>query len=855
MEKIIKIILWVFIAGFISIFGILSIQGAYAQESLSQGQKKEVQTMIDHSGANTEDFVNNLNTLLRFLYLIVWPLLFLSGLAVDNTLVYGSLFHFDAILLQVWSIMKDMANFSLFFIALYFIVKWMWENKISEIQSVVKKMLVAGILIQMSWWLMWAIIDISTVSILGLWGLPAWWVDTMVDKSSTVMQTPILQPNISIISTTDKNKDWGVYVYYKYWKKILAECMVTVYQDFPYIIGMKKFAPDGNPKIDDFLENACVYNQKVYRFNEFGEELLKTLPKIKDKDGKEVTQVFNLRKEVDYINAIKRIEWSPKIMSELINNDAGDVIVPIIANVHVSKKCGDWWNETCGMIPRNNSFFTGEVKNWWYTLDTIIDSTKWHIGPFITFYYSLLGYTDMGLKNDQIMEHKTRSLGIFFMKALFSILLIIPLFAMVLVLFLRIWILWLAIMFLPFLILKWIFFKGNSEVWGKFINDHFKWENLLSIIFAPVIMVFTLSMSIVFLHAIDMRTIDSLEVRKNVEETLGITTETTHQCPWWTFSVLWLVSICAKWGNIWSSGNIFFDIIQKLFALAIIWVLLFTAMKTNTIGKSIWWAIQNAAQWWMWTIPIIPMGGGVGFNAFKKEILSGDVIKRKIQEKERQDIDKMKQSNPWLFGQGSTPTTSWFSSGLKSNLAWAHHTGQDLRPIYDANIKEMQANHIYTYKDFQEKFMEEIIGKNTSLSQEDFHKKITSGLIAWKTVGDIIADDHGNVKPEYVKAMIDNHYDRDIGQSAPKIVRDIETKLFNGVTWFDSNVWITRDNFEVIKKEISKNLRNVSQDINTEQTKQVPDQTIIVDLEGRKKSIEEQKKYLEWIEKTVLGTV
>jgi hypothetical protein len=54
-----------------------------------------------------------LNIFLKVIYLLLRPLLVIAGLALDNTLVYASVFHLDAPLRQFRNMMKNFANFAL----------------------------------------------------------------------------------------------------------------------------------------------------------------------------------------------------------------------------------------------------------------------------------------------------------------------------------------------------------------------------------------------------------------------------------------------------------------------------------------------------------------------------------------------------------------------------------------------------------------------------------------------------------------------------------------------------------------------------------------------------------------------
>ena len=54
-----------------------------------------------------------LDMILKIIYLLLWPLLVIAGLALDNTLVYASIFNLDAPLWKFWNMMKNFANFAL----------------------------------------------------------------------------------------------------------------------------------------------------------------------------------------------------------------------------------------------------------------------------------------------------------------------------------------------------------------------------------------------------------------------------------------------------------------------------------------------------------------------------------------------------------------------------------------------------------------------------------------------------------------------------------------------------------------------------------------------------------------------
>ena len=79
----------------------------YAQATTDPAAPAEAKTSLE------DDFRNLADIFLKIGYIILWPLIMLSGLALDNTMVYGTIFHMDAPLRQFRNICKNIANFGL----------------------------------------------------------------------------------------------------------------------------------------------------------------------------------------------------------------------------------------------------------------------------------------------------------------------------------------------------------------------------------------------------------------------------------------------------------------------------------------------------------------------------------------------------------------------------------------------------------------------------------------------------------------------------------------------------------------------------------------------------------------------
>ena len=135
--------------------------------------------------AQTNTKQTSLDFLTKYLHLIMamlsWGWIILANLAgklMTNDIVYGSFLHLDASLWTLRNIMKNFANFALWFLVLFAVVKnvfSIWDSDAGKWKpkDVIIKTVMAGILIQMSWFLMWAVVDLSTIMTSAVWAFPS----------------------------------------------------------------------------------------------------------------------------------------------------------------------------------------------------------------------------------------------------------------------------------------------------------------------------------------------------------------------------------------------------------------------------------------------------------------------------------------------------------------------------------------------------------------------------------------------------------------------------------------------------------------------------------------------------------
>ena len=101
----------------------------------------------------------------------------LAGTFLTNKWVYGEVLWFDALLRRYWNVMKNIANFWLWFYFVYVIFKWLInqtkEDITKKIKDVILWLLVAWVWIQASWFLTAAVIDVSTITLAAAGAFPS----------------------------------------------------------------------------------------------------------------------------------------------------------------------------------------------------------------------------------------------------------------------------------------------------------------------------------------------------------------------------------------------------------------------------------------------------------------------------------------------------------------------------------------------------------------------------------------------------------------------------------------------------------------------------------------------------------
>lgn len=571
------------------------------------------------------------DSILKLLYALLWPVLFIIGLALDNTLVYWSFLHLDASLWSLWNIMKNFANFALWFFVLFAIVRNIFTapfggsgDKRSP-QKIITKTLIAWVLIQMSWFLMAAVIDISTILTYSIGWLPM----TLMQKNADYKDVPILAINADLNLDGQDDKKMNLDYYHTYGDKNLSLCRVERIDQLSgsYIVGRQKVVVESGVFFESWY---CAMWAWPYKYNEYWTWY------------------------VDNENYKLYVDWALKDWEDWTELKNNCNIISLDAS-QIPDNCQDY-----GFVGTGDDIFASASM----TLDTILEKSKGFVWPFITIYSSILNFTDM--VSAPVSDNVLVNFFHFLIKVWFGIALFFPLIALAAVLIARIWILWLAIAILPIIILLKVF-EWVIDIWkgDGWLMQHFQIDQLIKLIFAPVFVVFAISMSMIFLSSLSPKNAlpwDSKWAKwLEVMEEAGI----TKSPGWKTYSVFGLVDINLSEDELWyfSDGmDNFAWIMTNLFAVAIIWFFLFFAVKMTKIWESIGWWFQGAVQKFMSNIPILPIWWWVWIAAASEWLKwLWDRISKPMYDAQMKELQKQLPFLYWTADTTADEATSWNS--------------------------------------------------------------------------------------------------------------------------------------------------------------------------------------------------
>lgn len=538
--------------------------------------------------------------------------------------------------------MKNISNFALWWIVLFAILRnllsavWKsWGDKWSPM-NVISKTLVAGILIQMSWFLVAAIIDVSTVLTYAVGWLPM----TVLKSNPSYSNRPVMSLSINAWSDV---KGLNANIYYTYGDHKISDCLVRddLSISWSYIVWPKiMYLWNSYDNTGFYMDTGyCAIGWWPYRYNHLvtGDGVW-IYPVLQDLD----TETWALR---DWLYSTSLKSNTDVLTSDALTSVLDECVIIPVEDLKLAEWCK---NQHYWPLPLDgdDDFFRWEnsENNILYTVDTLIEKSKWFVWPMITIYSSLLDV--QSFVEDGGTQYVETFISLLF-KLVFLIVLVAPLVWLAIVLVVRVWVLWILIAAAPALILIRVFGDMLGSLKDLLWKTFALW-NVVKLIFAPVIITLSISLSLIFINAISGIIKWDGAQREEVFEALWIETDPDNTN---NYSILGLVDIELDTTLIGKWKDDFAYFIAFLFATAIIRFFLIAALKMcGTIWNSVWSFMDKNFTKMMKNIPIIPLPGGngtVGLEALSEvpQRLTNKIVNNMKQQSEQ----NMELSFPWLY--------------------------------------------------------------------------------------------------------------------------------------------------------------------------------------------------------------
>ncbi|MBS8122497.1 type IV secretion system protein [Candidatus Vampirococcus lugosii] len=542
----------------------------------------------DTSDGDISSIVSILEVIVQFFYIIIRPFISIAGASLSNEFVYGSIFNLDGTLYIFWNMMKNFANYIIAFVFLISIFFYFINYKQDGFnpKSLIPKFLVATVGIQASWFLLAALIDLSTVMTYSIGGLPLTVLDNFKEDEEALM-LPVMRMEMG---------DQGL---------------------------------GGITKSDRTLFYTNPGNSETYA--------------TCVTDGQEIDR--------DYLN-----ENSGSLQEQLDQFDGNYNLNTqgcVFSNRLYGQGGGNNWNDDRdGLIEAGNNLCDPSGDDC-YSIKEFTDSVKGFSGPLYTLFGSLSNIADLGVSG--VGGGGGAEVGAYsiiaMMKIIIFLALIIPLLTLTIVLIIRGVLMWLIIALAPLLVVSWTF---GFNISGS--SDKYSMSSVLSLIFLPVIVAFAVSISIIFLTVLNNTlkvgdfqgstgALAVLGLEKNVDDAgeekgqeicfkipLGDEKET---------------NICFNSPENAVGISPFLDIlgwiVVNLFAVALMWSIIFAALKSAKLTSGVVNWVDGISKEAFKTAPVIPTPWGsqsIGSLGRVGESLSkqpGQIISRQYAESGIQD--------------------------------------------------------------------------------------------------------------------------------------------------------------------------------------------------------------------------
>ena len=610
--------------------------------------------------AVTEDFFDTIykwfGILLNLIYIVTLPLLTIAGKALDNSLVYGSFIKLDKPLFMLRNISRTFANFAIGGYLLYEIIKYIFtsdnDKNISAIKDIAIKWTGAILGINMSWFLLGALLDISTIAIYSLGALPLSLIGQTQQENMPILSVNTFFDYQSKDSKEGEKVKVNNHIYYKRWSLNISPCgdennslvngMIIWAQYFPDIPS----SGSNRPKISFEI---CKAWETCKRFCALNSQTLADITKLEQRKETNLKDIID-NTTIDPSPNTQKLQATKNIIDKIKGkNCVGDItitgsnnIAKKITQIEIKKlfeTLPSYSDESfCGWDIKKtaNIYSSQEARKKWFltpwvaeyevygdqdglSLNKLMDKSKGMVWPFVTLYVSLLDFGNLSYNENDENDLSKAVGGVteFLIRGIIGILLLVPLITLAVVLIMRIGILWGIIAFTPLGIVAGLLFGDILGKWGgsDFMSKIWNVKNIIWLIFAPIVPVFVLSISIVLIQALHGQMKADLTNQQDarsflwVQVNYGVWSENTTCADFWG-----LQELCYQTDDNVRVGSVFVDLFPwlfiNIFGIAIMRFLVKASFKASAITAGVAESVMETGGKLISSVPIIPIGKG-----------------------------------------------------------------------------------------------------------------------------------------------------------------------------------------------------------------------------------------------------
>lgn len=115
-------------------------------------------------------FFSNLWRFFSWIWIVLWNF---AGVLMTNSMVYWEFMHLDSFLWKIWQMSRTIANYALWFLFIYYIFRYIFFKDEKPPVTKIKDILVASVLVQVSWFMTMVLVDLSTIALATVSSFPS----------------------------------------------------------------------------------------------------------------------------------------------------------------------------------------------------------------------------------------------------------------------------------------------------------------------------------------------------------------------------------------------------------------------------------------------------------------------------------------------------------------------------------------------------------------------------------------------------------------------------------------------------------------------------------------------------------